>query len=96
MGVSKNWGKKQKMDGSFHRKPYQQMYDLGGKLPLFLEGHTHLHFPKSWSCGSLSSGSSLSSEPLTSCRMGLVLDTDVVEADVLELKVHVVVMVCSS
>ena len=25
------------MDGLFHGKPYEQMDDLGGKTPLFLE-----------------------------------------------------------
>ena len=32
----KNRGKKPKMDGLFHGKPYEQMDDLGG-FPIFLE-----------------------------------------------------------
>ena len=34
------------MDGEFHgSKPYEQMDDLGGPFPLFLEKHPHEDFP---------------------------------------------------
>ena len=41
MDVSKNRGKTTKMDGENNGKPYEQMDDLGGNVPLFLEGHPY-------------------------------------------------------
>ena len=38
MGVSKNRGKTPKWM-VYKGKPYEQMEDLGGYMPLFLEGH---------------------------------------------------------
>ena len=44
MDVSKNRGKNPKMDGENNGKPYEQMDDLGGKTPLFLETSISFRF----------------------------------------------------
>ncbi len=42
MGVSKNrWKTPQNGPGLFHGEPYEQIHDLGGKIPLFLVQHPY-------------------------------------------------------
>ena len=38
------------MDGENNGKPYEQMDDLGGKPPLFLEGHPYIASKQAFLC----------------------------------------------